>query len=227
MKNFCFKLFCSLATFVFILSSPLSNAREFKSTPKTRELIKEAKDAYLKNNYLTAKKHYERACRLGDMLGCSGVGTLFERGLGVLQDFTKAAQYYQYACKNGDTFGCFHLHMLESGPNTIEYYSKACDDENKEACLILANRYYQGMGIQKDADSATNYYQKACVLKSPEGCFNLGILYQNGEGKVKQNSETALAYFYLARQYFENECQNKKQSSCEILRNFDSLGFFE
>lgn len=207
---------------LFLVFSPFQFL-EAKITKKSRELIQKAKDAYLKGNYLTAKKYYQDACDMGDYLGCSGVGTLFERGQGVLQDFSKAYSYYSYACQNHDQFGCFSKQMLEKGENAVEMYSSACDDGQKEACLSLANIYYTGMGEPRDPKIANLYYYKACSLKSASGCFNLGLMYQRGDKDVDQNDDMALAYFTLARQYWEAECQKKNQSSCDILRSLDQF----
>ncbi len=217
------KRFFILVYGLFFILVSLQNL-EAKSTKQSRMLVQKAKDAYLNKDYLIAKKAYQEACEMGDYLGCSGLGTLFERGHGVLQDFSKAQEYYEYACKNGDAFGCFSKQILEKGENAVELYSKGCDEEKKNFCLALGNLYYRGVGQPKDAKSAVLYYQKACSLKSAEGCFNLGLIYQNGDRKLEQNSDMALAYFALARQYWEIECQNKERSACEMLNSLDQFG---
>lgn len=220
----CKKIFFLCNIWVLFLTLGVLQTLEAKSSKQSRMLVQKAKDAYLKKDYLVAKKAYQQACKMGDYLGCSGLGTLFERGHGVLQDLSKAQEYYEYACKHNDAFGCFSKEMLEKGENAVELYSKGCDEEKKNSCLALGNLYYKGMGQPKDAKSAVLYYQKACSLKSAEGCFNLGLIYQNGDGKVEQNDDMALAYFALARQYWEIECQNGGRSSCEMLNSLNQFG---
>lgn len=62
---------------LFLVFSPFQFL-EAKITKKSRELIQKAKDAYLKGNYLTAKKYYQDACDMGDYLsgGCWLVGEM-------------------------------------------------------------------------------------------------------------------------------------------------------
>lgn len=189
----------------------------------SNDFIKKARDAYEKSDFDDAKLYYSKACKQGNMLGCSGLGTLYERGLGVDQSYKKAKQYYDFACKKGDSFGCFHARLFEIGPKAEEYYEAMCDDSDGLSCLRLADLYYKGLGVSKNYQNAAYYYQRACSFFNAEGCFNLGIIYENGKGKLKQSTEIALAYFYLAKNYFEKECQEGNASSCNILNNIEFL----
>ncbi len=210
-----------LFVFLFFFYSFLLASNQKEST---QILIQKAVEAYKKENFLTARKYYMQACKLGNMTGCSGLGTLYERGLGVIKNLKKAAEYYKLACLKSDAFGCFHLQMFESGDLGIEYYSSLCDEEdNSLACLKTGNIYYFGLGVPKDRKSSAIYYQKSCNLKNPRGCFNLGILYGNGDGDLEANEEFSLAYFYLAKQYFYLDCKAKKDSACEMLKSMEAL----
>lgn len=185
------------------------------------DYLQKAVEAYKKENFLTAKEYYTKACESGNMRGCSGLGTIYERGLGVIKDLKKAKEYYQIACDKKDSFGCFHLRIIEEGDLAIDYYTILCDDEDGSACLRVGNIYYNGLGIPKDTKSSVIYYQKACVLKNAQGCFNLGIVYRNGEGGLEVNPEIALAYFYLAKQYLLVDCRSGKKSSCNLLKSME------
>lgn len=183
--------------------------------------IKKAVEAYKSGKFLSAKEFYTKACDAGNMDGCSGLGTLYERGLGVIQDLQKAKEYYQLACSKKNAFGCFHLRIIEEGDLAIDYHVNSCLDDNASSCLKAGNLYYRGAGIPKDLKNAAIYYQKACNLKNAQGCFNLGILYKNGEGDLEVDTEIALAYFYLAKQYLSIECQKRITSSCSLLKSME------
>ncbi|MCE3038882.1 tetratricopeptide repeat protein [Helicobacter anatolicus] len=185
--------------------------------------IKKARDFYEKGEFKQAKKYYSRACNKGIMLGCSGLGTLYERGLDVEQDLKKAKQYYDFACKRGDSFGCFHARLFEIGPKAEEYYEVMCDNLDATSCFRLADLYYKGLGVPKNFQDAAFYYQKACSLYDASACFNLGVLYEIGGDKVKQSAEIALAYFFLAKNYFEKECYQGNKNSCKILNLIKSF----
>lgn len=211
--------FLRILLLVMLALGTLSSA---SANQKSKILIQKAVKAYKEENFLTAKKLYDQACTLGNMTGCSGLGTLYERGLGVIRNLQKAQEYYSLACKNGDSFGCFHAQMLESGELAVDYHSTLCDEEVGSSCLRLANLYYHGRGVAKDKKNAVLYYQKACSLKNAEGCFNLGVLYNNQEGDLDKNPEIALAYFYLAKQYLYLECKAKQKSSCQLLKSMEN-----
>lgn len=218
MKRVQFMRIIKGCIFVLLLSSflPASILWE-QSRMDPRELVLKARDEYLKKNYIAAKQYYQQACDRGDYLGCTGVGTLFERGLGVLQDLGEAYKYYTFACEHKDNFGCFSKQLLERGENSVSLYTKGCEADNSDFCLALGNRYYRGSGVKKDRKLALLYYQKACALKSPEGCFNLGVDYQNKERKTRSDDDYALAYFSLARQYWYGKCQKGERASCSML----------
>lgn len=52
----------------------------------------------IKQDYSQANNYLTKACSLKDGNGCSVLGTLYEKGLGVDKDFTKASNYYQDGC---------------------------------------------------------------------------------------------------------------------------------
>ncbi|RDU74512.1 hypothetical protein CQA57_00210 [Helicobacter anseris] len=186
------------------------------------DYLQKAVEAYKKENFLTAKEYYTKACESGNMRGCSGLGTIYERGLGVIKNLLKAKEYYEMACNNKDSFGCFHLRIIQEGDLAIDYYTILCDDDNGAACLRVGNIYYNGLNVPKDKKNAVIYYQKACILKNAQGCFNLGILYRNGEGDLETNPEIALAYFYLAKQYLSIDCKKGAIPSCNLLKSMEA-----
>ncbi|CBG39532.1 tetratricopeptide repeat protein [Helicobacter mustelae] len=186
--------------------------------------VKQGQRFYETKDYDEAKSYYQKACDMGNMLGCSGIGMLYENGFGVERDYKKAKQYFDFACKNHDSFGCFQTRLLEIGPKAEKYYQALCDeDEDGIGCQRLADLYYKELGVNKNLQNAAFYYQRACALLVPEACFNLAIMYERGQGKLKKNLEIALAYFYLARNYFEKECQEGQESSCKILHSINMV----
>ena len=81
------------------------------------------------------------------MYGCDNLGTLYQEGKGVKQNYFKAAELYQKACNNSLGHGCISLGVLyEYGkgvkPNTnkaMEYYGNACDMKEQDGCELYAN----------------------------------------------------------------------------------------
>lgn len=138
-----------------------------------------------REEYRNAIKYYELACEKANIettykiklmnnetiemsndfipvISCNILGSLYEFGKGVRQDFNKAMQYYK----------------------------KSCDLGNGEGCYIMAMLYYGGSGVQKDLKRAIKLWTKSCELENASGCGMLGALYVYGEG-VKQNLSKA------------------------------------
>mgnify|MGYP002744882076 CR=1 FL=1 len=76
-------------------------------------------EAYEKGDYQKAAQLYQKAaelsqkaCDRGEAVSCSGLGVLYENGLGVKQNFSTAKQYYGKACDLGLQLGCDNYRML-------------------------------------------------------------------------------------------------------------------
>ena len=61
---------------------------------------------------MRARTLYQRACDGGAARGCTNLGVLYERGLGVTRDVAQARTLYQRACGAGDTDACADLQKL-------------------------------------------------------------------------------------------------------------------
>ena len=54
-------------------------------------------------------ERYQQRCNARDLEGCSNLGTLFEKGQGVRQDYGHAFALYERACKGGVAMACDNL----------------------------------------------------------------------------------------------------------------------
>lgn len=69
---------------------------------------------------LQATAVFREACESGDSGACSGLGIIYERGLGdVTRDRRKAASLYRRSCANGNTRGCDNLRALVPDGRTV------------------------------------------------------------------------------------------------------------
>ena len=59
-------------------------------------------EAYNKGEFDKAAKQWQRGCNGGDIDSCTNLGTLYENGQGVAQDYNKAAALYKHACDSKD-----------------------------------------------------------------------------------------------------------------------------
>lgn len=68
-------------------------------------------------DYAEAKKWYEKAAALGDMIAMDNLGYLYENGQGVAVDLEQALRWYQKAEEAGNFFALFHLVSLKNKMN--------------------------------------------------------------------------------------------------------------
>lgn len=84
----------------------------------------------------------------------TGIGLLYQNGLGVSQDHSKA----------------------------MEYFRKIADKDCEEAFNSLGGVYYYGYDNQdQNYEEAFKWYTKSAECQNDKGQFNLGLMYMKGE----------------------------------------------
>ncbi len=64
-------------------------------------------------NYPLLRHYIELACKGKDWDGCADLGALYEQGIAVEKDLTKAKTLYDQACRHQSEIGCKALEQLE------------------------------------------------------------------------------------------------------------------
>src|SRR5262249_41625034 len=100
------------------------------------------------------------------------LGSMYESGTQIKQDYKKAAELYLLAAKRGDEW-------------------------SQNALGIL---YEDGKGVRKDDTEAAYWYQKSAEQGDPYAAFHLGRLYFFGQG-VPQSGDKALYWVGSAACY--------------------------
>ncbi|WP_258033465.1 tetratricopeptide repeat protein [Campylobacter concisus] len=75
-------------------------------------------------------------------MSCYNLGTLYNKGQGVKQDYYKAAQLWEKGCDSRDDLSCYNLGIL----------------------------YEKGQGVGRDYHMAKELFRKACDLGLQPGC---------------------------------------------------------
>lgn len=138
-------------------------------------------------DYEQTIKYYQRAGKLGDGIGYNNLGTLYERGLGVKQNFFEAFKFYKKACEL-NVRACYNLAVAyhngtgtkQDFANAKRHYESACDASEGSACTNLGVLYAYGQGVKQDKSSAKKYHRKGCNLGDKVGCDNYRILNNQG-----------------------------------------------
>lgn len=102
--------------------------------------------------YHISKAFFERLCQAGGYVSCFILGSYYNFGFGVKQDYLKAR----------------------------ELYKKSCDMKFGGGCFYLATLHHDGLGVRQNLSIAKQYAGKACDLEYQEGCNLYRTLNEKG-----------------------------------------------
>ena len=133
------------------------------------------------------------------------LGTLFDTGKGVPQDYKEAARWYRLAAEQEHPDAAYNLAVLYAGGQGVEkdlkeaarWYQVAADHGQIEAEYNLGVQYSEGQGVAQDFEQASRWYRKAAEQGHRDAQYNLGGLYATGRG-VPPNLPQAYKWFSLA-----------------------------
>jgi TPR repeat protein len=134
--------------------------------------------------------------------------TPYARGAKLVKsrDYERAATAFQEGIASGDArcmdyLGYLYLEGLGSKRNprlAFDYFRKAANLGNDQACRNLGNMYFDGRDIACDPTEARRWWQRATELgRDPRPAFSLAQLLTLGDG-VKVDVELASKYWNLA-----------------------------
>lgn len=114
--------------------------------------------------------HTRALAQQGNTKAQADLGQIYERGTGVMQDFTEAANWYRRAAEHGFT----------------------------RAQILLANLYDEGHGVPKDAWTAVKWLRLAAMQGDAMAQFELGWHYLDGQGIPQDNIRAHLRFSLAA-----------------------------
>jgi uncharacterized protein len=167
---------------------------------------------------------YKRACELGAVRACSGLGFLMERGLGVPMDRKRALELYEQACNKKDPTGCNNLAVaFHNGDGRAvdleraqELYTTSCEQDYPQACVNLGRLFRDGQGVARDPGKAEHYFLKAC--KSPTEIGRLSGCVALAE-RVVDNESSAIE-LVSAVEYATRACDGGDRNGCLVLGKY-------
>lgn len=161
----------------------------------------------------TALRFLERACDLGEGMGCSLAGFAYLKGEGgAAKDVARGTELLRASCDGGELTSCMLLQALYEGKDDmggerqplklLDLHRNLCRRGHKASCFqageMLTDRKE---GIGANTQEAERYYELACQSPQPIAlsCVQLGR-YHMGE------PQRALQYFSLACTYGGEGC---------------------
>lgn len=112
---------------------------------------------------------YQKSAQTGNAEALLILGTFYDKGKEVEQNWEKA----------------------------LKYYTEAADKGLTEAEFNIASMYYAGEGVEQSYAKAAQWFEKSALNGNPKSAFNLGAMYYNGDG-LKQDESQAKYWFKVS-----------------------------
>jgi hypothetical protein len=117
-------------------------------------------------------KTLRKQAEAGDVKAQFNIGSIYENGSGVRQDYAEAAKWYRKAAERGDARAQYNLGIF----------------------------HQNGWGVPQDFTEAVKWYRKAGMQGAAAAQYNLGFMYLNGQGVPQNYAEAAKWYRKAAEQ---------------------------
>lgn len=179
---------------------------------------------YFLGNHQQVSKDREKAARLvqrarprleklasnGDARAQQLLGQIYNYGIGVQQDQTRAVEWFRKAADQDcaiaqGNLGSSYEHgqgVNQDNAEAAVWFRKAADQNLALAQNHLGWMYQHGVGMTKDSVEAAEWYRKAAEQNLALAQNNLGLMYQYGYGVSKNPAEAAVWYRKAAEQDF-------------------------
>ncbi|MCI6989031.1 MAG: sel1 repeat family protein [Campylobacter sp.] len=160
-------------------------------------------------------------CDDGNAAGCTQLGKMELRGIGVAKDINLAKKHLTYACEHNDADGCHTLGVLykiENNENaSIENFKKASNLGSVYGDYSLGIAY-----ASTNTELSKQYYIKACNAGLGLACTNLATLY-----RTKAQNEISYSYDLKACELGESKgCFNAATTNYMNQKYEDALKQF-
>ena len=158
---------------------------------------------------------YEKAAEKGDLEGTVCLGTMYQKGQGVAQDYEKAAELYRQAADGGNADGInklagmyrFGQGVTQDSEKAVELYNQVINKGSIDALNSLGAMYEWGSAGTTDYAKALELYQQAADGGCADALKNLGGMYEQGWG-VSQDYEKAAELYQKAAELFQKDADN-------------------
>ncbi len=88
--------------------------------------------------------------------------------------------------------------------STSDYYTKACENGDRNRCVDLGLLYITGDGVQENHKKAEELFTIACKKKHSKACYHLGSMYKRGSNGIKKRD---------SKQWYNLESTDKNGSN--------------
>lgn len=175
----------------------------------------------------TCRKVVKKCAKVSDALdhvkAFEKDGDVKEADLGVkLLDKLCTKQSCVEACSQ---LGVVHMNaranVTKNVQTALDFYVKACDLKDDEACIQAFEIHHQGLLGTADSTKGLPYLEKACTKrKSGRACHRIAQLYEWGGVNVTYDSDKAAKLYEQAFPLLEKDCQDDDGQACATVGEY-------
>jgi len=155
--------------------------------------IVEGDKAYYAHDYRAAMSFYRRSVEDDNPTTRASaqnrIGILFERALGVPQDYGEALKWFEQSAELGNGFaqaniGDYNFYGIGRKRDLVEamrWYRKAAEKNVPLGINQLAFGYLQGLGVVRNVEEAKRLYRQGVHPQNPNAAHQLGWIYGHVE----------------------------------------------
>ena len=201
------KLSTSLVLLIFLFIGPSHVLADFE----------DGLFASRKGDYVTAFREFRSLAENGHANAQLQLGMMYEMGLGVKKDYSKAEKWYQKAAIQGDREAQKKLFEIRKKVLSNTYPPPVPDNYqgstiDPQAQYDLGVMYFNGIGVNNDPNTAYRWFHKAANQGHAQAQNNLAVMLSKGFG-VRQNNSEAYIWFLKAAE----QCLADSQFNLGIL----------
>ncbi len=158
----------------------------------------------------------------GDAEAQYKIGSMYEYGTSVAQNYQEAVKWYRLAAEQGNAISQTNLgRMYERGvgvaknyQEAVKWYRLAAEQGDAISQINLGRMYANGEGVAENAQEAVKWYRLAAAKGYTEAQNNLRLMYEYDSGLAQKDQalEAVREYFIDGLVIIHTE---KKVSSCD------------
>jgi len=170
--------------------------------------VSQCEQFYLQKQYELALPICKKEAEQKHLKAQVYLGALYQFGLAVKKDNTKAVKWYRKAAEQGLAAAQLNLGIMYSNGHGVsqsykeatKWYHKAAEQGLAKAQFNLGNIYGNGLGVTQNYKEAMKWWRKAADQGHDVAQFNLGQIYANGQGVTQNDKEAAKWWRKAAKQ---------------------------
>jgi TPR repeat protein len=166
------------------------------------DLVARGEAAYDSKRYDEAMHWARLAADRGSAQAMADIGSLYQHGSGIPQDYPAAMRWYQQAADKGDASAANQVGWLfqqgmgvqQDYGEAMHWYRQAADRGSKEAENNIGYLFMRGWGVPQDYTEAMHWWRLSADNGHDIAMYNIGGLYERGWGTPQDHAQAMSWY---------------------------------